>query len=553
MNIRSSINNALDAMAYAIAPEWGARRMAVRKMFEASQDADSQFRRQRPRQSSAFESAEADRLRAGRWIGSRLSADSTLEIDLDTTRRNSRELYRNDFIGGAIDSRVEHVVGTGFTVQARVSAIPGVINDAQAEEINNQLERVYAQVAPIACRGRKRSLWAKTCLVCRNIDTDGEALVVFSDTAHAEAPVPLVVEVIDVDRLETPSSFESASNVPEARAYLITSGVPLDRAWTLCRMGVQFNARKEIVGYWIRKTHPYDTKDTDLQYELVPASRVCHIFVEWFAGQSRGLPWMTRALNRAKDGKDLSEAGIIAAQVEACFSAFVKTKTNPLDRAVGNASSTNASGQRIQDLSPGRIQYIGENEEIVFANPTKTNSVGSLAEYNNRTIAAALNWPYEMLMKDWRGVSFAGGRIVLNSAKLSVRSFQKLIAEGLLCPWWNRMVEEAVIVGAVNIDPRAYRDHRFWFNQHTWTGQRWSYALTPGEEINAKVTAIDNNLATVADTLAEDQQDLEVVFKQRTKERAMERDGKIVPSQMAIADAQSVNAQQSQLQTELVA
>jgi capsid protein len=224
-----------------------------------------------------------------------------------------------------------------------------------------------------------------------------------------------------------------------------------------------------------------------------------------------------------------------------------------LDRATGNATSTNSSGQRIQDLAPGRVQYIGENEEIVFSNPTKTNAVGTLAEYNNRTIAAALNWPYEMLMKDWRGVSFAGGRIVLNSAKLSVRSFQKLIAEGLLAPWWNRMVEEAVIVGAVDIDPRAYRDYRFWFNQHTWTGQRWSYALTPGEEIKAKVTAIENNLATVADTLAEDQQDLEVVFKQRAKERSMERENEIVPSQMAIADAQSVNAQQSQLQTELVA
>jgi hypothetical protein len=310
-------------------------------------------------------------------------------------------------------------------------------------------------------------------------------------------------------------------------------------------MGIQYNAKKTITGYWIRKNHPNDDKEFGIEYDFVDASRVCHVFVEWFAGQSRGLPWMTRSLNRAKDGKDLSEAGIIAAQVEACYAVFIKSKANPLRKAVGASTGSDTASNRLQDVRPGSINYIGPGEEIQFSVPTKSNSVGSLQEYNNRTVAAGCNWPYEMLMKDWRGVSFAGGRIILHGAKITARCNQKLIQEMFLTQWWNRMVDEAVIVGSVDIDPRKYAENRFRFRAHSWTAPRFAYALTPGEEVNAKVTAIDNNLATLADSLAEDQQDLEVVIKQRSKECEMEREGDIIPSQRLIAQSQSAAMQPS--------
>jgi lambda family phage portal protein len=513
-----SITSFLDAVAYAVSPEWGARRLAVRRIFEASTESANRY------QNNSLEAAERDRLREGRWLGSRLSTDAFLDQDLERTRVNSRELYRNDFIGGAVDSRVEHFVGTGFTVQAKITAADGVITEDEADIYNQQLEDLYAQVSPIACRTRKRSLWAKTCLIARNLDVDGESLVVFSDVSHPDAPIPLIIEVIDVDRLETPPEKE---------------GDPL------CRMGIQYNAKKAITGYWIRKNHPNDDKEFGMEYDFVDASRVCHVFVEWFAGQSRGLPWMTRSLNRAKDGKDLSEAGIIAAQVEACYAVFIKSKANPLRKAVGAATGSDTASNRLQDVRPGSINYIGPDEEIQFSVPTKSNSVGSLQEYNNRTVAAGCNWPYEMLMKDWRGVSFAGGRIILHGAKITARCNQKLIQEMFLTQWWNRMVDEAVIVGAVDIDPRKYSENRFRFRAHSWTAPRFSYALTPGEEINAKVTAIDNNLATLADSLAEDQQDLEVVIKQRSKECEMERESDIIPSQRLIAQSQSAAMQPS--------
>lgn len=509
MSWTRTIGSWIDEAIYAIAPAYGAQRKATREIYEAKAE---HMRRIRNR---AYESAEQGRLRDGRWLTSNLSADADLKKDLVSTRKRSRDLYRNDHIGGAIESRVEHVVGTGFTVQSRVKELPGVITADQARLVNTQLELLYEQVEPTACRTRRKSLWEKVALAARLLDVDGEAFVVFSDIGNADAKIPLCVEVIDADRVETPPEHEANPRV---------------------RMGVRYNNKGQINGYYIRKTHPNDDKETNTEYDFIPAPRMQHLYVEWFAGQSRGLPWMTRTLNKSKDGKDYAEAAVISAQVEQCFAAFIRTKANPLAAAIGGATSS-TSTNRIQDILPATVNYLGQDDEIFFANPTKSNSIGTLMEYNNRTIAGGTNWPYEMLMKDWRGVSFAGGRIVLNAARITTRVRQRLIERGLLRPFWNRMVDEAVIIGEVDIDPRLYRDNLFAFRRHAWSAPRWSYALTPSEEVNAIVTAIDNNLMTKADALSEMQLDFEEVAEQRQFERTVEREKGIESNETMAAES----------------
>lgn len=512
------VSEFIDRAVFAVAPVWGARRIAVRRQFELSQNHFSR----------SLESSEDNRHREGKWLGSRLSADAFLEEDLETARQRSRELYRNDFIGGAVDARVEHTVGTGFTVQAKIKAKPGVTTPEQANTLNLQLEELYDQIKETLCRTRKKGLWQKLCLAARCIDTDGEAFVVQSDVGTAGLPIPLCIEVVDCDRVETPPNKLSDPR---------------------CRMGIQYDADGAIDGYWIRKSHPNDNKDFNQKHDYIEAWRVQHVFVEWFAGQSRGLPWMTRVLNRAKDGKDLTEAGIIGAQVEACFAAFVKTSSSPVAAAIGASTSTSGN-DRFQDVRPGSVNYLTKDQEVTFSAPNKANSVGTLQEYNNRTISAGLNWPYEMLMKDWRGVSFAGGRIILNGAKISTKVRQKLIIESLLKPIWHRVVDEAVIVGAIDIDSRLYRDNQHHFRRHIWKGPAWSYAITPGEEIKATLTAIDGNLMTLEDALGETQQDLEEVVAQRIIEREMIRQGNIMPNDVAEAEATQKTMQDQAQQQE---
>ena len=497
-NVFTRVGELMDWAVYAISPLAGSRRMQVRRAM------DQAFL-------STYEGARIDSTRGSSWIGSQLSSDSALEADLPSLRKRSRELYQNDAIGGAIDNRVNHVVGTGFTPQSRV---PKEI-DAKGS-IAAQIEAVVERWALACDVSGNRSLWQLERLSERHWCADGESFTVLSDVPGRE--LPLAIEVIDPERVETPPQHLANPRV---------------------RMGIETDENKRIVAYWIRKTVPGDTKEFNYEYDRVDAWRVLHLYEAWFAQQSRGLPWMARTLLKLKDAKDLDEAAIIAAQVEACYAAFVSSPMSAALNAAGAANET-VNNRRMEDIAPGTIRYLDPGEEITFGTPGGTSTYAPIQEWNYRRVAAAMNYPYEMLVKNWSGTSFAGGRLVLTDARLDCEFRQKMHVERWLSPIWRRIVDEAVMVGAIDeITPSEYFDNQEVYQKHSWTPPAWQYAITPGEELNALVNAVNENLMTKADAIASRGGDLEHVFKQRQIERKAERDMDIVPPDVEQVEAQA--------------
>jgi capsid protein len=131
--------------------------------------------------------------------------------------------------------------------------------------------------------------------------------------------------------------------------------------------------------------------------------------------------------------------------------------------------------------------------------------------------------------KDWRSMSFAGGRLTLSGLRMSVKSSQKLVTEGMLTPIWQRMVDEAVIVGEVDIPPRLYNRMPELFQGHEWRPPAWPYALTPREEIESAISAVEHNFRTKQSVIAEYGDWIDSVFPQRKIERDLERELGIVP------------------------
>lgn len=479
----------LDRAILAVAPAWGARRLATRRMLA---HAEGRFAR--------IEAAEHNETRGDRWFISRLSPDSQLEQDQQTTRDRSRDIYQNDAMGGAVDGKVNHVIGTGHTPQARIKAEEGIVTKAEAEKYNKQIERVHEYWSPRADRSGRRSLWMQSRLAERHNEVDGESFSVLSDVGRADKPIPLAVQVLDSERVNTPAEF---------------AGDPL------VRLGIRYSSDGDILGYYVQRSHPGDTRNFDLKYDFIPADRMLHVFEPWFAEQSRGLPWMTRALNRARDAKDYDEATVLGAQIEQCFAGFIKPAAQSgYMSAVGAATGTNAiSGRRTQDITPGTISHLDPGEEIQFGTPTRPGSnFTPFMEWNYRRVAAAINWPYEMVVKNWNSLSFSGGRLVLTDAKKATEVGQKMMREMWFCRIWERMVDEAVIVGEVDIDPRLYLQFPNVFRRHVWIPPKWEYALNPGEEVDADVTEIEENLATLEDKLGKRGYDLEEMIERRKRE-----------------------------------
>lgn len=488
MRRRFSLSNAtlLDRAILAVAPQWGIRRIASRSFIEAA----SNF--------AHIEAAERNVSRGDRWMTSRLSPDSQLDQDLVATRDHSREIYQNDAMGGVVESKVNHVIGTGHSRQARIRERDGVITADQATEYNNRLEEVYDDWSLKADKTGRRSVWMLSRLAERHNEFDGESFTVLSDVGRADKVLPLTVQVIDPERVETPPKYAGDPNV---------------------RLGIRYDNNGYILGYYVRKVHPGDLKKFDADYDVIPAERMLHVFEPWFAEQSRGLPWMTRALNRAKDAKDYDEAAVLGAQIEQCYAAFVKTSGRSAWEAAGRAATGSTKAGRVEDLVPGTITYLDDDEEVTFGSPNRPgNGHSQFMEWNYRRVAAAINWPYEMVVKNWNELSFAAGRLVLTDAKKATEVSQKIMRELWFAGIWNRMVEECVILGEVDISPVAFYNSPHLFTRHTWIPPRWDYAINPNEDNEADVLEIDENLALLEEKLAKRGYDFSEFVERRQRE-----------------------------------
>ncbi len=494
----------LDSCVAVYSPQHAAERMAARFRMDAARKFSAVY----------HDGASRDRLHDGKWLGSKISPDSAMESDLETLRSRSHELYRSDSLGGLVDTMVDHIVGQGFTCNAKIKKISGLSEEA-ADGFNEEIESMLERWATGVDVGRRESWWETDRLVCRHLLVDGEAFLVMS-AADADGPIPLALEIIDPERVETPPEKVSDEN---------------------CRLGIQYDRRGRVLGYWIRTTHPYDLKTVENQHRFVPVSRCCHLLERWFAGQSRGYPWMTRNINDARDGKDIREAALVTAQTQACLSVWVKSPT-PSTLGASKATGVQSDGKRIQSVEPGSVNYINSSESVDFLAPSGTSPLSELLTMNDRRIAAGMNVPYEFIARNWSGVSFAGGRLILNGAKISVGVKQKLLITRMKTLVYNEAVRQGVIVGALSINPSAFLNRPWVYQRHQWTSPLWSYAINPGEEVKALLAAVQGNLTTQeAATNQYSGMDLEEVIPQRGYEMDEQRAAGCLPPDVQAAEA----------------
>ena len=496
--LRERLVGALDAAIYAVAPVYGARRMATREKWRLAQKWSGRRERQL---ATAME--DDDRIRGSKWISRRLSPDSLLEESLEKMRERSESLQKDPFAAGAVEGMKSNVIGTGIIPQARVKAAG--LNAESAKELNTSLERLYAVWACRCDKTRQQSMVDQQKLALQMWLVQGECFLLLSDVKSPEPPdprepLPLAIEIVDASRVATPPGEE---------------GNPL------IRLGVEKDESGRILAYHVRHGHPNDAWRMADIYERIPAWRMLHLFEQLWPGQSRGIPWFHAVMNRLKDLGDFAEAELIKQQTEQCFSAFVTNGAgDPTEiAAAGRSSDQDASG-RIEEIEPGRIQYLSGDQQVTFGNPTRPgNTLAPYMQWQLRAVAAGLNYPYELLVKDYRELSYSGGRLALIDGRVMFRQRQASIVERLLEPLWAQFIREVAIYSdEINIldyeaDPLAYESVN-------WQCPGWPW-VDPLKEVQASSDALDADLTTLRSELAGRGMDLEDNDADREVEQRM--------------------------------
>jgi lambda family phage portal protein len=487
---RFSLGRAIDRVVLEIAPVRGARRIAARRALESAEA-------RRFRMESTWEAAETDRLRGGRWLASKLGIDAALEENLETLRDRSRdEVFKDPIASGVIDSAVTNIVGQEICPQARIQETPGLISEAEARQFNDELENLYRRWAPFAgidgsSFGEIQQLIVRTWLV------DGDCFPLLRGKGGADKPIALSIQIIDSARVETPG------------------GAIKDNV----RLGIARDSDGKPTGYYVRLGTPGELDDKYV-HKLMPAGAVCHLFQRMRPGQSRGIPWLTPVLTTLKDIKDYREAELIGRQVASCYSVFVTTPSDAAGAALlgstGDYAGSNPD-KRVQEVEPGRIDYLEPGQDIKFAQPSRDQSFGEFIEGMLHSVAAGINFPFELLVKDYSKTTYSSGRLSLIDGRLSFKARQRVLADRFLKPVWRELVRQAIAVGECSIDPVKFRADPEPFLQHAWIPPGWPW-IDPEKEIAASRAAIDANLSTLSDELAAIGRDTETTLRQKRRD-----------------------------------
>lgn len=432
-----------------------------------------------------YDAARMDRVRTRARAG---SADGDLLPDLQTLREKSRALTRDDaHAAAAVRVLVDNVVGCGIRPQAAVSPESSGLTQAQCNEFNDELERLWWEWAEdMADANELNSFDDLTRLVYRQVVVDGEALA-HRVVVHGRNHLSTSWELIDPDRLEDPT-----------QANLGTT-----------RLGVELGDRGQPVAYWITPYHP-----DDLRYQALgklPANNlpqryarmagglhnVLHVYRRDRAGQSRGIPLITAALPLFEHLHHYLDSEIIAARANSNVAMFIR---RPLDKTDPNLSpfqDAGRDGETVyhETIEPGTIEYLNEGEEIAPYMPNRPGTTfDPFVTRILRAICASVGLPYEMVARDFGGMNYSSSRVALLESRRAFEAEQNLLVNTWLRPVWETFVREAIATGRLPVYAVMAERLRAFFAVR-WIRAAWGW-VDPTKEIGAAEAAIAANLST---------------------------------------------------------
>lgn len=410
------------------------------------------------------------------WTPPTLSADAAILPELSDLTDRDADLKRNHgIVAGDAQTMVDNVVGAQGL---RLNAAPGYEalgwTADQAHQWSRQVEREFR-------------LWAE------NSDCDLERTLVFAGLTelgfrsamrsdllclphykqNRGARYALCLQMVSPDRLSNPEHKPNSSN--------LRGGVEL--------VGLEPRA------YHIRTAHPGDAvlpgawAASPGKWKRIPARtpwgrrRVIHAFHKTEVGQHRGVPITTAVMGHLRMLDKFESTELQSSIVTAMIALIVESSMDQEDfesfLGVDNAEEeAQAFMQSLQapraPLRPGMVYPLRPGESAKSHMPNRPGGAfAPFVEAMYRRIAAGLNIPYELLLKDFTKTNYSSARAALLEAWRFFMGRRAWLAAYWCQPVYELWMEEAAYKGTIGITPAE-----FYANKQALTAAQW---LGPGK------------------------------------------------------------------------
>ena len=475
---------------------------------------------------TAHHAASLDDARLSSWLPAAGSADADMLPELGILTPRARDLARNSGLaGGYIQTAKDNIIGH----QLRLNAIPDYLllgrDKDWARTWSKQVEaefRTWADTTECDA-AHTQTLWglARVALAAALMNGDHVTLPKWLPQNGARWATRL--QNIESDRLSTP---------------------PREAANPQLRGGVEIDGNGAPVAYWIQQQHPGDRYGLTGSWEppewvRVPAftawgrRRVIHLHDKERPGQTRGAPVFTRVLREFRVSSEYVGNELHASAANALIAAFLETDMS--QEAVSGLFGDSGAEMMAQYQDPqsylsqiysrfnrkkldsGLIMPLPPGTRLSSFDTARPNvNFGEFMGHVSRYIAAGLNVPYELLMKDFTQSNYSSARAALLEAWRYFLSYRRTFTELFLAPIYALWFEEAVNRGS--IDAPDYYDNPYAYLRARWTfaGRGW---VDPVKEAVAAQTRIESGLSTLEAECAEQGHDWEELADQQAVER----------------------------------
>ena len=432
--------------------------------------------------------------------GGNTSADAELALSLDRMRSRSRQMVRDSaYAKRAKTVVVNNVIGSGVGMQAQVGTTRGQLN----APLNNSIEAAWADwCAADACHtGGVMHFGDLERMAIGQVFEAGEVLIRKHYRTFGESRVPLGLEVIESERL--------AGDLVEPGA---TAGLTNE-----VRMGVEVDSFQRPLAYWIKRSHPGDTRSmvADSQrYERVPASDIYHLRLVTRWPQTRGEPWMHAVLRKLDDMNEYTQCEVTAARASA---AYFGTITNP-----DGEPEKDEGDQPIMNIEPLTIQALAPGEEFQFHSPNRPNSaLDPFMRAMLREVAAGCGPSYESLSRDYSQSNYSSSRLALLDDRDLWRVLQQWWLRSFRLPLHRVWLQQAVLASAIpGLPAGQYASDPGKFEAVTFKPRGWQW-VDPTKEVNAYKEAIKAGLTTLTDVIAQTAGGLDIEDVIATRQREL--------------------------------
>lgn len=487
---------------------------------------------------SSFASASTQTRDMAAWNPSRLSADADILPDQAKMIARSRDLDRNDGIaGGAIQTIVDNVAGTGFRLSARPDYVALGKPKAWADEWSRSTEAAfYGWYWSTQCHaGDSLTGDQITSIMLRGSLTNGEALAL-PLWLPGRGEWATKIRLVEADRLSQPAGKAPTS---------------------VLRGGIEFDEYGAPVAYHFSKRHPGDrfADGYGLQeWERIPRRtafgrlRVLHVFDPERPEQSRGVPLLAAVLPEFKQAGRYAKAELDAMVANSLIAAVIETPLDPAEVAGMLRDPTDKAGylngwtNHSVTLGSSLIAKLYPGEKLNSYNPGRAPTAFDpfmSAVYGR--IGVRLGLSRELLLRDFTKSNYSSARAALLECWRSFNRRRDWLATTWLDPLYGLWLEEAV--GAGRVAAPDFYANRAAYQRCRWIGAGRGW-VDPVKEAQAAQIRIDTGLSTYEDECAEQGKDWREVFEQQSFELA-ERRRLGLPDHSAARAANPVQAQPS--------